>query len=327
MTSTIMRGKQAWVWKQLTAARSVSPAVTVLCEYLSQKIYPEGHFDDYVNSTAEYKREGHSRPRSCLELSTTETADAGIVGTYSAASFQIPELKVAGLLPRNFSNPSDGSTTGNGLDWIQKNLDDHRNLLGFNVTTDIVAELDWDDEEQIQKVKRLASPIAPAVVGYDWILVANNEVTHESLCHQPLADLIADLLRQNPAHSATSSSLFKSKCFVAHQESGSFNLRGYDPKLAEFERALLRAGLVTVDVSHHQHSHESQHKGLPVELATTCDQRIRRRRLSKSTRARPCYHKNSRHSSNRVCILEIESARNNQTPVQGGTGTALWRKM
>ena len=164
----------------------------------------------------------------------------------------------------------DGSKISNDHDWIEKNMNNHTHLLNPNVNTNIVETLYWDDAEQVQQVARLTSPLSSStkVDGCDWILVASSDITNTSLCHQPLADTIAALLRGNQPQSTILPSRPAAKCFVAHQECGSFNLRGYDYQLAELERALLRAGLFTVDVSHHQHHHsQEQQQQQPVDTA------------------------------------------------------------
>ena len=338
-TSSIVRSKQALVWKQLTERQALSPAATVLCEYLFQKYSDGFDFDggEHRRSPAGNSINSYSRPRSCLELTTAESPGAGIVGIYSAASFKIPALTVAGINLTASLGPADGRIGNDDHNWIPKNLDAHRNLLDSNVTTNTVTKFDWDDEKQVRKMRQLASPTSTIDAGYDWILLANTVLTSNSMHHQPLADLIATLLRQQhpttqPATTTTSSLNNNSKCFVAHEEGGSYNLRGYDYQLAELERALLRAGLVTLNVSHHrqqeqvhQHQNNNDHT---MENAKTCAKPSRRRKvLRKTTPPRPNHHKSRTHSSNRVCILEIGNSMNSQASAKGGSGTALWREM
>ena len=75
--------------------------------------------------------------------------------------------------------------------------------------------------------------------------------------------------------------------------------------MAELERALLRAGLFTVDVSHHQHHHsQEQQQQQPVDTAKS---RMALGRRRKALSPKPAIPENNK-LSNRVCILEIEHA-------------------
>ena len=324
MPAAIAQRYQNLVWKELTKSGAVSPSAAALCEYLFKKYSgsvcghdPTSAADNPIGSSCK-------QPRSCLELSTATTMDVGIVGMYAAATFQIPVATVATVpSTKCLDAVIDGSKISNDHDWIEKKINNHTHLLDTNAKTNIVETLDWDDEEQVHQVARLASPLSSPnkVNAYDWILVASSDITNTSLCHQPLADIIAALMRKNQPQSTILPLRPNAKCFIAHQECGSFNLRGYDYKLAELERALLRAGLFTADVSHHQQQQQQQ----PVDTAKSHKTLGRRRKALSSKPAIPQHKK----LSNRVCILEIEHTNHNQHDAteRRGSGTALWRAM
>jgi Lysine methyltransferase len=240
------------------------PAARALCEFVS---------------TFQFQQQQQQQDTSkldCLELG----AGTGGVGLYVAAALgckvtltehRPPKISVMSSVPyavdgtleyTDFhAEPSDRL-----LHLLQWNVDQNVELFFANNNNNNVPrvmELDWNNKSHSQHVV-VASKTQR---GFDLILAS--DVTYEVSLHQSLADTIASLLLR-PEHldsrdnnkdstniipllqssSSSSSSSVIPKCLVSHQERLR-NLGGQDWQLAEFERALLQAGLVPVQIWSH----------------------------------------------------------------------------
>lgn len=232
------------------------PAARALCEFVSR--LPDTPMSDL----------------DCLELG----AGTGAVGLYTAAALgcqvtlterRPPRVSVMSSVPygvdgtpefiagglNDYAEPSDRL-----LQLLQRNVDQNVDLF-VNNNVPRVMELDWNNRSHFQHVAASASKTRQ---GFDLILAS--DVTYVSRLHQALADTMASLLLrpEQPYHLISrdnhkdsnhrpflqESSMAIPKCFVSHQERRR-TLDGQDLQLAEFERALLQAGLVPVQIWSH----------------------------------------------------------------------------
>ncbi|CAB9512012.1 Putative methyltransferase [Seminavis robusta] len=213
------------------------PAASALCDFIAHHLPPQ-------------------HAMKCVELGS----GTGAVGIYAAATLGCSMTLTEHRPPRLSVIPSvpyavDGTPEFDAEEYQDDKSDRLLNLLQWNVDQNAhlfdgdnnktmhilprVAELDWNETSHAQQLL-----LADSAVGFDLIL--GSDVTYVSQLHQPLADTIASLLRASPSSSSEPTRI-KPKCFISHQQRV-LNLRGHDFQLVEFERALLQAGLSTVNI-------------------------------------------------------------------------------
>lgn len=182
----------------------VWPAAYSLCSYL-----------------LENRQSFDLRNAKCVELGS----GTGAVGLFAAALGANVVLTDCRPPPNSAMYTTDGTSSlpEEGCDGIlqllEENVDINKDI--FPNFIPLVMELDWTNPTDIEKVAEEG----------DYDIVLASDVTHFSLMHEPLATMIARLMRKDGGI-----------CLLSHQER-MVNLRGNDLQLSNFCQVAESSGL------------------------------------------------------------------------------------